>query len=102
MREACLHARIRPAVGFHCLRHTWAFLAVMAGMPLIVVGKNLGHADTKMVEAHYGHLAPSYMADAVRKHAAEIWHAAGQDHRCADTFDRFVLILLILVYMLNI
>jgi len=41
----------------------------MAGMPLIVVGKNLGHADTKMVEAHYGHLAPSYMAEAVRKHA---------------------------------
>ena len=69
MREACLHARISPAVGFHCLRHTWASLAVMAGMPLIVVGKNLGHADTKMVEAHYGHLAPSYMAEAVRKHA---------------------------------
>ena len=69
MREACQNARISPPVGFHCLRHTWASLAVMAGMPLIVVGKNLGHADTKMVEAHYGHLAPSYMAEAVRKHA---------------------------------
>ena len=69
MREACENARIIPPVGFHCLRHTWASLAVMAGMPLIVVGKNLGHADTKMVEAHYGLLAPSYMAEAVRKHA---------------------------------
>jgi len=78
MREACLHARIRPAVGFHCLRHTWAFLAVMAGMPLIVVGKNLGHADTKMVEAHYGHLAPSYMAEAVRKHAPKFGFKAGK------------------------
>jgi hypothetical protein len=28
-----------------------------------VVAKNLGHADTRMVEKHYGHLAPSYIAD---------------------------------------
>jgi len=38
----------------------------MGGVPLIVVAKNLGHADTKMVEKHYGHLAPSYVADAIR------------------------------------
>jgi hypothetical protein len=31
-----------------------------------VVAKNLGHADTRMVERHYGHLAPSYIADAIR------------------------------------
>ena len=41
----------------------------MGGMPLMVVAKNLGHADTRMVERHYGHLAPSYVAEAVRKHA---------------------------------
>jgi hypothetical protein len=35
-------------------------------VPLMVVAKNLGHVDTKMVEAHYGHLAPSYIADAIR------------------------------------
>jgi integrase len=29
MREACEHARITPAVGFHTLRHTWAFEKVM-------------------------------------------------------------------------
>ena len=34
--------------------------------PLMVVAKNLGHADTRMVERHYGHLAPSYVADAIR------------------------------------
>ena len=28
--------------------------------------KNLGHRDTRMVELHYGHLAPSYVADEVR------------------------------------
>jgi hypothetical protein len=31
--------------------------AAMAGVPLLVVAKNLGHADTRMVEKHYGHLA---------------------------------------------
>jgi integrase len=66
MAEACERARIKPAISFHILRHTWASLAVMAGAPLMVVARNLGHADTRMVERHYGHLAPSYVADAIR------------------------------------
>ena len=65
MREACERAKIVPALSFHGLRHTWASLAVMAGMPLLVVARNLGHADTRMVERHYGHLAPSYVVDAI-------------------------------------
>lgn len=69
MREACKHARITPAVGFHQLRHTYASLSVMNGMPLMVVAKNLGHRDTGMVEKFYGHLAPSFVADAVRASA---------------------------------
>ena len=71
MRAACERAKIVPAVGFHQLRHTWASLAVMAGMPLPVVAKNMGHVDTRMVEKHYGHLAPSYVADQVRKFAPQ-------------------------------
>jgi len=35
-------------------------------MPLMLVAKNLGHTDTRMVEKHYGHLAPDYVADAIR------------------------------------
>jgi integrase len=66
MREACQRARISPPVGFHSLRHTWASLAVMNGVPLLVCAKNLGHRDTRMVEQHYGHLAPSYVDDAIR------------------------------------
>jgi hypothetical protein len=38
----------------------------MNGVPLMVVARNLGHSDTRMVELHYGHLAPSYIADAIR------------------------------------
>lgn len=66
MLEACEHAKISPPISFHILRHTWASHAVMNGVPLLVVAKNMGHADTRMVEKHYGHLAPSYIADAIR------------------------------------
>jgi integrase len=66
MKLACERAKIIPAVGFHQLRHTWASLAIMNGTPLFVVAKNLGHHDTKMVELHYGHLAQSYITDAIR------------------------------------
>jgi integrase len=64
--QACQRAKIDPPVSFHALRHTWASHAVMNGTPLLVVAKNLGHADTRMVEKHYGHLAPGYIADAIR------------------------------------
>jgi integrase len=66
MNEACQRVRISPPASFHVLRHTWASHAVMGGVPLMVVAKNLGHVDTRMVENHYGHLAPSYIADAIR------------------------------------
>jgi integrase len=69
MAGACERARIKPPIPFHGLRHTWASLAVMAGMPLMVVARNLGHSSTKMVERHYGHLTATYLTDAVRKHA---------------------------------
>jgi len=73
--QACQRAKINPPVSFHVLRHTWASLAVMNGMPLLVVAKNLGHTDTRMVERHYGHLAPNYVADAVRAGAPKFWFA---------------------------
>jgi integrase len=68
IREACERAKLVP-INFHGLRHSWASLAVMNGMPLMVVARNLGHVDTRMVEKHYGHLAPSYIAEAIRANA---------------------------------
>jgi len=41
----------------------------MNGMPLMVVARNLGHADTRMVEKHYGHLTADFVANAIRKSA---------------------------------
>jgi integrase len=58
-----------PKVVFHELRHTWASHAVMNETPLQVVAANLGHSDTRMVERHYGHLAPSFISDAIRRGA---------------------------------
>jgi integrase len=69
MVEACAAARIDPPISFHGLRHTWASLAVMAGVPLQVVAANLGHSDTRMVEKHYGHLSDAFIAKAIRDKA---------------------------------
>jgi integrase len=66
MREACQAARLKP-VGFHVLRHTYASLLAMAGAPLNVIAQNLGHADTRMCERHYAHLAPNYVASMIRQ-----------------------------------
>ena len=32
----------------------------------MIVARNLGHTTTRMVEKHYGHLAPSFVADTIR------------------------------------
>jgi integrase len=66
LREACLRAKIAPAASFHILRHTYATALLRGGAPLPVIAANLGHADTRMTERHYAHLAPSYVADAIR------------------------------------
>src|ERR1700731_1587112 len=38
----------------------------MRGVPMGVIAEQLGHADTRMTEKHYAHLAPSYVADTIR------------------------------------
>ncbi len=69
MIAACSRAGIAPQIGFHQLRHTWASLSVMNGVPLLVVADNLGHKDTRMLELHYGHMSRGYIADEIRKGA---------------------------------
>jgi integrase len=71
MAEACSAARITDG-SFHILRHTAASHLVMAGVPLNVVAHNLGHSSTLMTERHYAHLAPSYVAETIRKFARTV------------------------------
>jgi integrase len=66
MREACATAENTPAISFHDLRHTYGSRLAMRGVPMGVIAVQLGHADTRMTERHYAHLAPSYVADTVR------------------------------------
>ncbi|AMY04137.1 hypothetical protein A4R29_31150 (plasmid) [Mesorhizobium ciceri biovar biserrulae] len=58
-------------VTLHELRHTYASTMVRNGAPLIIVAQALGRSDTRMVEKHYAHLAPSYVADIVRRLAPD-------------------------------
>lgn len=66
LADACRVAKIRPAISFHVLRHTHGSTLAMKGVPLPVIAKQLGHADTRMTERHYAHLAPSYVAETIR------------------------------------
>jgi integrase len=63
---ASARARIEPPATFHILRHTYASALARRGVPMAVIAAQLGHADTRMTERHYAHLAPSYVADTVR------------------------------------
>jgi integrase len=79
-KRACHHRAFKTAVAsaklnavtFHELRHSYASTMIRAGAPLIVVAEVLGHADTRMVTKHYGHLAPSFVADTVRRTAPNL------------------------------
>jgi integrase-like protein len=53
-------------VNFHILRHTHGSHLAMSGVPMGVIAAQLGHADTRMTEKHYAHLAPSYVAQTIR------------------------------------
>src|SRR4029079_1326303 len=66
LTEACRIAQIKPAIGFHVLRHTHGSLLAMKGVPLGVIAQQLGHADTRVTERHYAHLSPSYVSDTIR------------------------------------
>ena len=47
------------------------------GAPLMVVAQAFRCADTRIVEKHYGHLAPSYVRDVIRATALGI--GAGEE-----------------------
>jgi len=85
MREACARAKIVPPVGIHALRHSYASLSVMAEMPLMVLARNLGHADTRMVELHYGHLRDSYVDEAIKAGAPRFGIVASTNVRVLPT-----------------
>lgn len=65
--DACDTAKIKPAISFHELRHTYASHLAQAGVDLLTISKLLGHADTRITSKHYAHLADKTLAAAVTK-----------------------------------
>jgi len=72
MRNAYTAAGLEPLT-FHELRHTYASSLINRGVPLVFVAQQLGHADTRMVEEHYGHLCETAKRDAIRSAAPRIF-----------------------------
>lgn len=53
-----------PDVHVHSLRHTYASLQIAEGTPLMVVSRNLGHAQTSTTGNIYAHVIASAEAKA--------------------------------------
>jgi integrase len=64
LQKACAKAGIRP-VTCHVLRHSYASHLAMAGVPIIVVQRLLGHTDIK-VTMRYAHLSQESVHAAVQ------------------------------------
>lgn len=70
-KDALARAKLE-SITLHELRHSYASAMVRNGAPLIVVAEALGHSGTRMAEKHYAHLAPSYVADTIRRTAPDL------------------------------
>lgn len=74
LQEACMTAKITPAIGFHELRHTYASLLAQAGADLLTISKLLGHADTRITSRHYAHLCDRTLANTVNTKLPSFGH----------------------------
>jgi integrase len=62
-----------PRIRLHDLRHSWATLALRAGVPIKVVSERLGHSTTAITADVYSHVTPGMQTDAAEKVAALIF-----------------------------
>ena len=60
-------------IRLHDLRHTWATLALQAGIHPKVVAERLGHANTTVTLNVYSHVTPGMQTDAAEKVAGLIF-----------------------------
>jgi integrase len=70
-RQAVARAGV-PRIRLHDLRHTWASLALAAGINPKVVSERLGHATVSFTLDVYSHVMPGLQEDAAAKVAALI------------------------------
>ena len=65
LRQCADHAPGRLS----CIEAHPGSLLAQRGVPMAVIAQQLGHASVKVTEKHYAHLAPSYVADEIRRGA---------------------------------
>ncbi|WP_416916187.1 MAG: tyrosine-type recombinase/integrase [Roseicyclus sp.] len=85
-RRAVANAGLPKDFVFHGLRHTYASDLVASGVPLDIVAKQLGHANTITVSNTYGHLVEKFREDQIRTRftlLSEHWRAEADRRRGA-------------------
>ena len=66
-RRAVAKAGLPREMVFHGLRHTYASDLIRAGVPIDIVAKQLGHANSMTVSNTYGHLAEQFREEQIRE-----------------------------------
>ena len=56
-----------PRIRLHDLRHTWATLALQAGIDVKIVSERLGHASATITWDIYQHVTPAMQSDAAER-----------------------------------
>lgn len=62
-----------PTIRLHDLRHTWATLALEAGVDIAVVSKRLGHSSPVITWQTYQHVRKGMQSDAAERVANAIF-----------------------------
>jgi integrase len=62
-----------PIIKLHGLRHTWATLALQAGIDIKIVSDRLDHSSTHITHEIYTHVTPPMQSDAAERVAATIF-----------------------------
>ena len=71
LTAACLAAGV-PRLTPHGLRHTGGTLMILAGVPLVVVSRRMGHASINVTADIYAHITPDADASAATALAAAL------------------------------
>src|SRR5206468_8203805 len=66
-------AALRTSLRLHDLRHSAAASWLAAGLPLIYVQRQLGHASIDTTQRIYGHLEESFLRGAAERVERRIW-----------------------------
>ena len=74
--EKIRRAAVLPDVRLHDLRHSFASVAINAGVSLTLIGRLLGHAQPETT-ARYAHLEDRSVGDAAKRVSRSLGQALG-------------------------